>query len=126
VTLDATNSGSSSWGSSPWQTGTANTTGTDEIIVAFFHAGAGMTYSNHEIPSGTAATAISSANTNAAAFYRIATGTISGCMGEVDVTASQSFAAEFVAFKSEAAGGGVGAIKRFGGVPHVAVNRGVW
>jgi hypothetical protein len=26
----------------------------------------------------------------------------------------------------EAAGGGVGAIKRFGGVPHVAVNRGVW
>jgi len=25
-----------------------------------------------------------------------------------------------------AAGGGVGAIKRFGGVPHVAVNRGVW
>jgi hypothetical protein len=27
---------------------------------------------------------------------------------------------------AEAAGGGVGAIKRFGGVPHVAVNRGVW
>jgi len=106
VTLDVANSGSSGWGSSPWQTGTGNTTGTDEIIVAFFHAGAGMTYSNHEIPSGTAATAISSANANAAAFYRIATDAISGCMGEVDVTAAQAFAAEFVAFKSAAGGGG--------------------
>ncbi len=103
VSFDVTASGGSSFEASPWETGQANTTGTDEVIVCgILGTGGGITTSNHEIPDGTAAT-VDINDFDLSVFYRIATATISNCEGIEDTTGSAGYAAEFVSFKSVAA-----------------------
>jgi hypothetical protein len=106
VSLDVTGSGGSTFEATPWETGVANTTGTDEVIFAAFQSGSGaITYTNQEIPSGTAATVLTDELNGFTAFYRIATGTIANCGGEVDPSASANYTAAFVSFISVAAAG---------------------
>ncbi len=101
VSLDVTASGGSLFEASPWETGQANTTGTDEVIVCGIQGGGGgVTTSNHEIPDGTAATVDISNTNDLSVFYRIATATITNCEGIEDTSGSQGYSAEFVSFKS--------------------------
>ncbi len=105
VTLDVVMNKAADWEASPWETGTDDTTGTDELCIAGLQAGASMTFSNQEIPGGTAATLLTSPTAGCAGWYRILTDIASGLYAEIDTTASQVYAIEMLCFKSEAAGG---------------------
>lgn len=109
VSLEMSSYKESGWESSPWETGSAgNLTEADSVACAFFHNTSSKTWSNQEIPSGTAATNLSVDDDRTQMFYRIFTATENGIEGEVDVTTSSRYVAEILVFKSVAsAGGGV-------------------
>ena len=103
VTLENAGSLTSDWLASPWTTGSAAFTGTDGIGICDVQGNA-CTYTNQEIPSGTAATAVAN-NANAdLLFYRILSSPESET-GEVDPSATGSVAMELLVFKSVAAAG---------------------
>jgi len=107
VTLDDASDNSSAWGESPWDTtaNAINTTGDDELVIAAFQGYGETTYTNHEIPSGTAATVLTDSEYGETMFYRILAATLADGEAEVDPSATNYFVAECLAFKSEAAGG---------------------
>lgn len=109
VTFDGNASKSSGFESSPWETAsTFSTTGTDQLAIATFQSQSAITYSNHEIPSGTGATVITDNGEGETVFYRILTGTLTNEEAEVDPSGSQRYACEVIGFKSEAGAGGAG------------------
>ena len=115
VTLEDSSNKASDWEASPWETpiDAINTTGTDELLIAAFQSGAALTYTNHEIPSGTAADGVfTGVHGSEVCFYRILTATLSNGEAEVDVSASQRYCAEILAFKSTAAAGGIVVLRR--------------
>jgi len=108
VSLDASASAISGWEASPWETGTFTTTGNDEVGVAGVQCGSNtLTYSNHEMPSGTAAVALTGPGNGCDAWYKLFTSTQSSIVAEIDPSASQRYAMEVVCFKSVAAAGGL-------------------
>lgn len=85
---------------SPWETAETNTAGTDEVCVAAFADVAGRTLSNHEIPSGTAASGVlASDNKIMGSMYSIKSATVNGIEAEVDASATGTYIAEMLCFK---------------------------
>lgn len=107
VTLDVVMNGGSAFENSPWETGQDDTTGTDEVCVAAFQSNAGRTYSNQEIPSGSAATVLTSPDSGMTGFYRILSATQANNEAEVDVTSGGAYSCELVCFKSEGGASGL-------------------
>ena len=109
VTLDGSANKTGGWEASPWETASdLTTTGTDELVIACFQANATVTYTNHEIPSGTAADGVlCDPGYGIIGFYRILTETLTNEEAEVDPSAENKYSAEVLAFKSEAGGGGI-------------------
>jgi len=105
VTYDVEANAISGWEASPWETGTCNTTGDDEVCVASVQTTAAVTFSNQEIPGGTAATLLTSPSTTMAGWYRILAATAAGLYAEIDVDASRRYVMQLVTFKSVVAGG---------------------
>lgn len=104
VSLDVAMNKGSGWEASPWETGSNDTTGDDELCVAVFFNGNERAYSNQEIPGGTAATVLTSPNSIFTGFYRILSATASGLYAETDSDGSGRYACEMVCFKSVAGG----------------------
>jgi hypothetical protein len=123
VSLDITGFLSSAWQASPWTTSSGNTTGDDEVCIAFYQSSSAKTYSNQEIPAGTAATVLTVASENTTAFYRILTTPTNGINAETDVNTAGAVTAELVTFKSTAAagGGGVDTAKKRMSATHLLV-----
>jgi hypothetical protein len=115
VSFDVTGLKILTWGSGTQTTSTADTTGTDEVIVAGVFDQNGVGFSNQEIPSATAATVLSMSTWNQI-FYRIATATISSCCAEVDLGGNTAIVMEFVAFKATAGAGGTAKAKLFSSI----------
>jgi hypothetical protein len=93
---------------SPWETATFDITGdnpVDVVAVAFVKSGGTITFSNHEVPSGTAATVIETDEATATGFYKILTSTVSSAIAEIDVNTAGNYAMEVYVFKATAAGG---------------------
>jgi hypothetical protein len=93
----------SSYEASPDETAAFDTVGNDELCVACIQ-GTAATYSNQEIPSGTAAVVIGS-QVYGTAFYNIFTSSKTGIIAETDASTSQYYVAQLVAFKATEAGG---------------------
>lgn len=89
---------------SPWETGTFDTSGDDEAVVAFVRSAGTITFSNHELPSGTAATVIETDEATMTAFYKLLTETVSSAIAEVDTSGSDNYCMEVLAFKAAPAG----------------------
>jgi hypothetical protein len=102
VTVDDEGAYFNDWDSTPWQTASIDVTGTDVVVCAVFGTQEAETFSNHEYPSGTSATSLTSAKNRAAALYRITTD--SG-LAEVDISLTNAQASCIAAFKSTASGG---------------------
>jgi len=106
ITLDDASNKSGGWEDSPWETPSdLSTTGTDGLIITGVQSTSAITYTNHEIPSGIAAIALTDNGQGDTVFYRILTETITNEEAEVDPSGSQRYAIEVLAFKSEAGGG---------------------
>ena len=104
VTLDDVSSGEFTYEASPWETDSdISTTGTDELVIAALQtSSATITFSNHEIPSGTEASVLADPGYGGTAWYRILTGTLTNEEAEVDPSAGYPYSIEALAFISEA------------------------
>ena len=108
VSFDDAANKTSGWEGSPWETASdLTTTGTDELVIAGFQANASArTYSNQEIPSGTAANVLTSPGNGSTIFYRVLSSTLTNEEAETDVDSSAYYACEVLTFKSVSSGGG--------------------
>ena len=104
IAFDTAASKAGGYEASPHETAAFTTTGDDEFTVAFIQESSTITFSNQEIPSGTAATDIAVGN-SADMFYGIHAATLSNAIAEVDTSGSSRYAIEVLAFKATASGG---------------------
>jgi hypothetical protein len=105
ISVDSYGTLTSAWAESPFITSEFNITETDCVAVAAFSAMLSPTWSNKEIPNGTAASEITS-YASFPVFYQLFTSTATGVEAAVDSSASAGVVAECVVFKSVAAAGG--------------------
>ena len=89
----------SGYEASPNETAAFSTTGNDEVCIAIFQGGA-ATFSNQEIPSGSAATVVGS-QVYSTFFYTFFTSTQSSIIAETDASTSQYYVCQLLAFKAE-------------------------
>lgn len=105
ISVDSYGTLTAGWTDSPFLTSEFTISGTDCVAVAFICAISPQTYSNHEIPDGTAASTVTSGYGSQASFYQLITSTGSGVEAAVNSTSSSGIAAECVVFKSTASAG---------------------
>ena len=107
VSLDVSNFVEGGWEASPWETSQVTTTGDDEVCVAFVMSGnSGTTYTNPEIPSGTAGIVIESVQLGMEGWYRILSATMSNGIAEIDPSVTNRYLIEMFCFKATAAAAG--------------------
>lgn len=106
------------------QTDDFSTTGDDEVVVCGKEA-ANSGSADTQIADAASDGAYSPAQNDIAGWYKLFTSTQSNIHGQQAIGYAHWTCAA-LSFKSVAAAVGQGAMKRFGGVPHMAVNRGVW
>ena len=89
---------------SPWETPTKTNTGIDTIAIAGFSANGTTSYSNNEIPSGTAADGSIAGVSRSILFYK-AINSSSAIEAETDPNNTDPYCAEMLCFDIAAAGG---------------------